>query len=251
MKVITLGSGSKGNCALVLSENSAILIDAGITYRLVEKNLENINLSFNNIDGILITHCHKDHTAHLKAIIKNTKINAYIPKKMYESIRDLIPIERCIFINDDFNINDFKIKLIHTSHDAPSSVGYIIESNNKKMMYVTDTGYLNRKYVLPCTNLDIYLIESNHDETMLMNGPYPHFLKARVIGDEGHLSNSQTAKFLKKVVGNKTKIIMLLHLSEKNNNQELAYNTVTKELNTQQIKVIIAKQDEESPLLEV
>ena len=109
MKVITLGSGSKGNCALVLSENSAILIDAGITYRLVEKNLENINLSFNNIDGILITHCHKDHTAHLKTIIKNTQINAYIPKKMYESIRDLIPIERCIFVNDDFNINDFKI----------------------------------------------------------------------------------------------------------------------------------------------
>ena len=97
------------------------------------------------------------------------------------------------------NIFDVKIELIHTSHDAPYSVGFIISQEDKSIVYVTDTGYINRKYLNKMVNKDIYVIESNHDEVMLMDGPYPRFLKERVISDRGHLSNKTTAKNLKKI----------------------------------------------------
>ena len=170
---------------------------------------------------------------------------------MYDSLKEYLPIYKCIFIEDNFNINDLSIELIHTSHDAPSSVGYIIECNGKSLVYVTDTGYINRKYLAKMVAKDAYIIESNHDEVMLMDGPYPRFLKERVISDKGHLSNNTTSKYLKKIVGSNTKYIILAHLSETNNTEELAYNTTKDELNNDNIKVIVARQHEESPFIEV
>ena len=100
-------------------------------------------------------------------------------------------------------------------------------------------------------NKDLYLIESNHDEIMLMDGPYPRFLKERVISDKGHLSNTTTSKYLSKIVGNKTKYIILAHISEKNNTEELAYQCTKEELNNDKVEIIIAKQYEESAFIEV
>lgn len=156
----------------------------------------------------------------------------------------------CLYC-DIFNINDVNIELIHTSHDAPCSVGFIINYNNKSMVYVTDTGYINRKYLNKMTKKDLYLIESNHDEVMLMDGPYPRFLKERVISDKGHLSNKTTSKYLRKLVGDNTKYVILAHISEKNNTEELAYECTRKELENTNIEIIIAKQHEESQMIEV
>ena len=144
-----------------------------------------------------------------------------------------------------------EIELIHTSHDTDYSVGFIITEKEKSMVYVTDTGYINRKFLAKMKNKDIYIIESNHDEAMLMDGPYPRFLKERVISDKGHLSNKTTARYLKQSVGEKTKYIVLAHLSEKNNTEELAYKETKEAVNNDNIKIIVAKQDEESELLEV
>ncbi len=246
-----ISSGSKGNCAVILSEDTNIIIDAGISYLALEKKLEENSLSFDMFDAILITHCHKDHTSGLSSIIKHSKLNAYIPEAMYESLSTMIPYTRCIFIEDKFQINSFEIELIHTSHDAPSSVGFIIKNTNKTMCYVTDTGYINRKFLAKMVGLDLYVIESNHDEIMLMDGPYPRFLKERVISDKGHLSNATTAKYLKKIIGKNTKNIILAHLSQTNNTEELALKTVRLEVPDENIKIIIAKQDEVGPLIEV
>lgn len=251
MKVQLLSSGSKGNCAIILSDDANIIIDAGISFITLKKKLEENSLSFDIFDAILITHCHKDHTSGLSSIIKHSNINAYVPEKMYESIKDYIPYTRCNFIDDEFNINSLDIELIHTSHDAPSSVGYIIKSNNKKMCYVTDTGYINRKYLSKMVGMDCYVIESNHDEVMLMDGPYPRFLKERVISDKGHLSNITTAKYLKKIIGTNTKNIVLAHLSETNNTEELALKTVREQVTDNKIQIIAARQDEVSKLIEV
>ncbi len=147
MKFQMLSSGSKGNCAILLSEDANIIIDAGISYLTLKKKLEENSLSFENFDAIFITHCHKDHTSGLSSFIKHSTINAYVPEKMYDSIKDYIPYARCTFIDDEFNVNSLQVELIHTSHDAPSSVGYIIKDHDKKMCYVTDTVYLNRKYL--------------------------------------------------------------------------------------------------------
>ena len=235
----------------MLCDNTNIIIDMGISYLTLKRSLEENSLSFSNISGILITHCHKDHTSGLSTLINKTKLNVYIPEEMYDSLKEYVPKTRCIFIDDTFNINDVSIELIHTSHDAPSSVGYIIEYNNKSLVYVTDTGYINRKYLNKMVGKDLYLIESNHDEVMLMDGPYPRFLKERVISDKGHLSNNTTSKYLSKLVRENTKNIILAHLSEKNNTEEKALEAIHNEGLDKNIKIHIARQYEESEMIEV
>lgn len=251
MKFKVLASGSKGNCTVIMTDEAKIIIDMGISYQTLKKSLEEDSLSLNDFTGILITHCHKDHTNGLASLVKHTKLKVYIPIKMYDSLKELISKDDCIFIEDNFKINDIKIELIHTSHDAPASVGYIIENNNKSLVYVTDTGYINRKYLTKMIKKECYIIESNHDEKMLMDGPYPRFLKERVISDKGHLSNTTTAKYLQKIIGDNTKRIVLAHLSETNNTEELAYNTTKDLLNDKDIEVLVARQHESTAIIEV
>ena len=251
MKLKTLASGSKGNCSIVLCDETNLIIDMGISFLTLQKTLEENSLSFKNFAGVLITHCHNDHTKGLATLIKKTNLKVYIPEGMYESIKELVPYPNCHFIEDKFEINDVEIELIHTSHDAPSSVGYIIKHNGRSLVYVTDTGYINRKYLERMVGHDCYLIESNHDEVMLMDGPYPRFLKERVISDEGHLSNSTTAKYLKKIIRPNTKTIILAHLSEKNNTKEKALEAIQEQQLPEEITIMIADQYKESPFIEV
>lgn len=251
MKVKTLGSGSKGNVAIILGTSANLIIDMGLSYLTVKRMLEEDSLSFEDFNGILITHSHNDHIKGLSTLIKHTKIEVYIPKEMYPELEHIVPRERCIFVEDYFQIQEIEIELIHTSHDTDYSVGFIIKEENKSLVYVTDTGYINRKFLAKMKNKDIYIIESNHDEAMLMDGPYPRFLKERVISDKGHLSNKTTARYLKQSVGDNTKYIVLAHLSEKNNTEELAYKETKTALDNDKIEIVIAKQDEQSKLLEV
>lgn len=251
MKVQTIASGSKGNCTIVLCNDTNLIIDMGISYLTLKKSLEENSLSFDNFKGILITHCHKDHTKGLSSLIKKTNIPVYIPEKMYDSIKEYVPYPRCIIIDDEFYINDVKINLLHTSHDAPCSVGFIIRNNDKSLVYITDTGYINRKILNNIVGKDCYIIESNHDEVMLMDGPYPRFLKERVISDKGHLSNITTAKYLKKIVGKNTKNIILAHRSETNNTEEKILEAINNVELDKNINIYIARQNEEGPLIEV
>ena len=248
MKFQTIASGSKGNCAIVICDNTKIIIDMGISFITLKRSLEENSLSFEDFSGLLITHCHSDHIGGIPTLMNKTKINAFIPEEMYDSLKGYIPKDRCNFVDDKFNINDVEIELLHTSHDAPASVGYIINYNDKSLVYITDTGYINRKILSRIENKDIYLIESNHDEIMLMDGPYPRFLKERVISDKGHLSNKTTAKYLSKLVGDKTKYVVLAHLSETNNTKEKALSEIDLDKN---IEVLTADQYEPSKILEV
>jgi len=251
MKIKTIASGSKGNCTVVICENTKLIIDMGISFLTLKKSLEENSLSFEEFNGILITHCHKDHIKGVSTLLSKTNIEAYIPKEMYESLKEYIPYPKCKFVEDLFNINDVEIELIHTSHDVPYSVGYIIKNKDRSLVYVTDTGYINRKYLKRMENHNLYLIESNHDEVMLMEGPYPRFLKERVISDSGHLSNNTTAKYLKKIVGDKTNTIILAHLSETNNTPEKALEAIKEQDLPKRIKVYIADQYEAGPMIEV
>lgn len=251
MKAKVLASGSKGNVTIVLCDETKILIDIGLSYNKTKALLEDNNLVFDEFSAILITHNHSDHIRGLSSLIKYTKLKVYIPKRMYKDIENAVPIERCVFIDDNFCINDVNIELIHTSHDAPNSFGYIIEYNKKQLVYVTDTGYINRKILSKIRNKDIYILESNHDEAMLMDGPYPRFLKERVISDKGHLSNKTTARYLKNSIGENTKYIVLAHLSETNNTKELAYQETSQLLDNDNVKILVAEQEISTIMLEV
>jgi len=251
IKFVSLSSGSKGNCSLVETNNLKLLIDIGVTYMYLSKSLESLDLTPYDIDGILITHIHSDHVKGLKQLVSKTKIKVYIPSKMKDEVTTIID-EDCIEILDDItDMIDTKIELIYTSHDTECSVGYIITNEEESLVYITDTGYINRKYMKKLNNKSIYFIESNHDEEMLMNGPYPPFLKQRVVGDEGHLSNRQTNEYLKQIVGSNTKYVFLAHISEKNNTKELVLEEAEKTLKNKGIDIIIATQDEESKLIEI
>lgn len=251
MKIKTIASGSKGNCSIVLCGKTNFIIDMGISYLTLKRSLEENSLSFDQFTGILITHNHKDHINGLATLVKKTNLPVIIPKEMYQSLKEIVPKDRCEFVNQVYNIDDVEVELINTSHDVPCSVGFIITQREKSLVYVTDTGYINRKYLNKMLNKNLYLIESNHDEVMLMDGPYPRILKERVISDQGHLSNTTTAKYLKKIVGPNTKTIILAHISEKNNTEEMALECTKTMLNNDNINVLIAKQYEESSMIEV
>ncbi len=252
MKVKVLASGSKGNSTLIRTEKINLLIDCGVTYQYLASELEKINVTPKDLDAILITHTHSDHIKGLSSLVKKTGLKVFILEEMLDEIKLKIPYENINYYTNPLYIDDLKIELIRISHDV-EGVGFIIENNDRNLVYITDTGYINRKYLPKMKNKNVYIIESNHDEEMLMEGPYPYILKQRVISDHGHLSNTTTAGYLREIIGDRTSTIVLAHISENNNTEELAYNT-TKEMleeNNLEKKVIIAKQYESLDEIEV
>lgn len=253
MKIKVLASGSKGNCTFVEAGGTKVLIDAGITETQIKNSLNDSGVDINKIDGILISHIHSDHIKGLIQLIKRHNLKVYAaPELLYDLVK-LIPIDSIIVVKNDFNINDLKIALIETSHDV-ISYGFILEYNDNSLVYITDTGYINKRYYDMTKNKSVYIVETNHDEEMLMNGPYPYHLKQRVIGDKGHLSNRYTGKYLAKVIGRDTKHIFLAHISENNNTYDLALSQVKDELIDVDFdfeKIIVTHQNEETDMVEI
>ena len=152
------------------------------------------------------------------------------------------------------SINDLEVKTFKTSHDASDSLGFILKNNNQELVYITDTGYINSKNHELLKNKDCYIIESNHDVSMLMNNPhYPHHIKIRILSDKGHLSNGATANYLEKFIGSNTKYIILAHISETNNTKELALETTKEALakTAYSPKIVVASQEELGEVVEV
>ncbi len=252
MKLSVLSSGSKGNTTYIETNKTKILIDAGNSSRYITNRLKELDTSPEEIDAILITHIHSDHTNGLKILSQKIKGKVYITKKMYPQLDYLTNYE--IIENDELTINDLKIEIIHTSHDTEDSLGYIINNNNKSIVHITDTGYINKKYFDILKNRTVYVFESNHDIEMLNNGRYPFHLRKRILSDKGHLSNYDSAKYLSIFIGEDTKRIILAHLSEENNTEELALNTLKNRLNKEKIifdNIIIAKQNEKTELMTI
>jgi len=251
MKVYVLGSGSKGNSTLIVGNNKKILIDVGFSYPKEKMLLENFGFNPNEIDAILITHDHKDHIGGLGQFIKKHHTKVYANEILAKELLKVISEDDIMIVDNKFPIDDFNIESFKTSHDALGSVGYIVEENSKELVYVTDTGYINKRNLAKLVNKDAYIFESNHDVTMLMNGPYPYILKQRVLSDKGHLSNELSGNYLKELIGDKTKIVVLAHLSEINNTPKIALDTVSKIIDNKKIKLINAFQDESTEVGEL
>ena len=252
MKVIVLSSGSKGNTTYIETKRTKILIDAGNTCKYILNKMADYNIDPKSIDAILITHTHGDHIKGLQTLLKKINPCVYITEKMHPYLEYL---ENYHIINEEtLTIKDMYIDIIKTSHDTEESLGYIINHENKSIVYITDTGYINKKYFDILKNRDIYIMESNHDIELLNNSSYPFSTRQRILSDKGHLSNYDSAKYLSKFIGEKTKYILLAHLSEENNTKELAYDTLIERLEKEKLHVeniIITKQNKETDFIQI
>ena len=257
MRLCSIASGSSGNCIYVGSDCAHVLIDAGISGRRVEAGLNSLELTGRDLDGILITHEHSDHIKGLGVLARKYGIPIYatggtvdamvrsgslgkIPEGIFREIREDEP-----FLIKDLVINPFTIP-----HDAAQPVGYRLECGEHSVGIATDLGKYNEYIIENLQNLDALLLEANHDIRMLQVGRYPYYLKQRIMGDRGHLSNENAGQLLCRLLHDNLKAVFLGHLSKENNYEELAYETVCSEVTmgdnpykSKDFKIQVAKRD--------
>ncbi len=235
MKITLFSSGSCGNCGIVKLNNKYVMIDAGLSKKQIDANLELSNISFADISALYITHSHVDHIKGLPVILKRTDVKVYLSNGTYcdllltkdkELYKEALEANRLIILNrlDSFmqyeviKFDEYIVEPIPTFHDASESVGYIFKEDNKKLVYITDTGYVHNNLFDKIANAEVYVLESNHDHTLLMNDPHrPLSLKLRIISDHGHMSNEDSMVLLAKLISDKTRLVMHAHISQECN----------------------------------
>lgn len=230
-KFCSLSSGSSGNVMLVETEKSKLLVDAGFSGKQIEKLLMDADVLPESIDAILITHEHTDHIKGAGVLSRRYNIPILANEKtwiaMLKKVGKIKEDNIIVFKNDiDFTLRDLDIHPFSTYHDSANSCGYVINKNNKKISILTDTGIINNRMKKIISGSDVYLIEANHDIEMLKNGSYSYSLKQRILSVKGHLSNNDCALTLGEILTGNQENVFLAHLSEENNTEELAFNTV-------------------------
>ena len=241
MKLVSLASGSNGNCAYVGTEGTHILVDAGCSKKRIEEGLSTLSLSLADINAIFITHEHADHIASLHTVLKKYRIPVYLTRGTGEGVLNAFSknasAARLIedAIEEDFtyvradeavSVGDVSVAPLRISHDALEPVAYRFCAQGKNVAVATDMGCFDDYTVKALQGMDALLLEANHDIRMLQTGPYPYPLKQRILGDKGHLSNEMSGELLNCLLHDDLKGILLGHLSEHNNYPALAYETV-------------------------
>ena len=232
MIIFTLCSGSSGNATFINSGNTSILIDAGATRKKIEESLNEYDYSISDLDGVVVTHEHIDHIKGIGVMSRKDNIPIYASKGTIYGIMNCksvgdVSINSCNEITDKgFYIGDLYITPVKTSHDANDSYCYVVEDNKSKAAIVTDTGVVTNEMVNKIQDVDMLLLETNHDIEMLKLGPYPKDLQRRIAGKYGHLSNDDAGKFLNKIISPSVKNLLLCHISLDNNYEELALETI-------------------------
>lgn len=229
MQFCSIISGSSGNCLFVKENDTAILIDCGLSGKAAESALSMHGISMADISGVLITHEHIDHTKGAGVMARKFKKNVYITKSTYRALPrsvGIIPEDRLHFISEKpFTIGCLSVAPFKTSHDACDPHGFAVSANGKKICIATDTGIITDGMTEHLAGCDFAFIESNHDLAMLKNGPYPPELKRRILSEFGHLPNTEAAQLSVWLAEKGTKRIMLGHLSGENNTEEIALAT--------------------------
>lgn len=236
MDFCSIASGSSGNCIFAGTDDTGILIDAGISGKRIEQGLNSIGRKSAEMKGILVTHEHSDHIKGLGVLARKYHIPIYATPGTIREIKrsGLGKIEEELYqeihADEPFCLGDLTVEPFEISHDAAEPVAYRIGDGKKTVGVVTDLGVYTDYTVRHLQGLDAVLLEANHDVNMLQVGTYPYYLKQRILGNRGHLSNENAGRLLCEILNDRLQGIFLGHLSKENNYEALAYETVCAEV---------------------
>ncbi len=265
MRLCSIASGSSGNCIYVGTDTTHLLVDAGVSGKKTETGLHSLGISPRDLDGILVTHEHADHIAGVGVLARRYELPIYATQGTIEAIRNCSSvgvIDRDLFVpikaDRKLTIKDVTVNPMKISHDAAEPVAYRLGHGAKKVAVCTDLGVFN-DYTVECLKgMDALLLEANHDVNMLQVGPYPYYLKQRILGDRGHLSNENSGRLLSRVLHDKLQTVVLGHLSKDNNMPELAYEAVRMEITlgenpykADDFEIQVANRSEVSPIIQI
>lgn len=260
MRLCSIASGSSGNCILAGSDNSHILIDAGISGKRIREGLEQLGLKPEETSGIFVTHEHMDHIQGLGVMARRYGLPIYATEKTIRAIKrcgSLGAIDDSLFYavrpDEPLTVGDLSVEPIHVSHDAADPVMYVVRHGTRSAAVVTDLGKYDHYLIDKLQGVHVLLLEANHDVRMLEMGAYPYPLKQRILSECGHLSNEMSGRFLGELLHDRFEAVILGHLSKENNYEKLAYETVRLEVTLgdnpyrgSDFPMYVAKRDEPS-----
>lgn len=262
MKFCSISSGSKGNCYMVKTDDTLLLIDAGISGKKIFEGLMAAGCDPEQVDGVLVTHEHSDHVKGVKMVCKKSD-RAYIyanEPTWAQFAEDKIAERFRPFVTDEpFMIRDIEIMPFSIHHDTVEPVGFSIKYKGRKISLITDTGHICERIYEEIKDADLLVIEFNHEENVLKMCSYPYQTKMRILGKHGHLSNVDAAKWLGKIVEevDKERVVLLAHLSKENNTPGMAKLAAKNQLEEQgllsseKLVLDVVVQDQQSPIYEV
>lgn len=235
MEFVVLGSGSKGNCGFIRTDNTRLLIDNGFSGKEAVHRLESVEQPADELDGIIVSHEHGDHIRGVGILARKFKIPVYITEPTSKMVSKYLKHTELRYFSSgsEIRFHDLVIETVPLPHDASDPVGFLLrsgtngETGGRKLAYITDIGQPTTLVRERLADVDALVIEANHDERMLMNGPYPWRTKQRIKSRFGHLSNSTSAGIIAEVVKSSgIRKVMLAHMSENNNDPELARDSI-------------------------
>lgn len=234
LNFISFGSGSSGNCYYLFTATSGLLIDTGIGIRTLKKHFKDYGLSFAAVKSILITHDHADHIKSVGSFSNDYNVPVYTTRKVHAGIKKNYCVQRKInekhtrYVEkgETFAVGEFVITPFGVPHDSSDNVGYSIDCAGVNFCVITDAGSVTDDMKGFVAKANYIVLEANHDEEMVRTGPYPKYLKERILSDSGHLSNKMCAQTLAENMTERLRKVWLCHISEENNHPELARKTV-------------------------
>lgn len=247
MKISLLASGSKGNSMLVESGQTRLLIDAGLSARELRKRLDSLGVEAESLNALLITHEHGDHVRGLGPLVRQLDLPVYLHAELVTKLPD-VGKPGCVreFVDgEEFTVNDMTVRPFAITHDCLAPVGFTLDGEQGKVGVATDLGVATRLVTDCLRGCRVLVLETNHDEELLRDGPYPWTLKQRVRSNHGHLSNKAGGLLLKELLWQGLETVFLGHLSETNNRPELALKEVNDVLAQQTVcapQVLLGRQ---------
>ena len=259
-EITILASGSKGNAAVIRAGEQAFLVDVGISCRQLTERLHQAGMKPEDLTGVLLTHEHHDHVKGLPVFCRKYRLPVFANERTWQYMPKKSEMERscCRLLPKKLSSGSLEIIPFAVPHDAASTVGYVFKSGGSKCTYLTDVGFVTDEVRQNIADADVVVLEANHDVKMLEAGPYPYYLKRRILGDYGHLSNENAGRLLSSILHDNLKHIFLGHLSKENNYEELAYETVRLEITegdtpykANDFPITVAKRDAVSQIVTV